>query len=215
LQVAARFRSSLEVAGDYYDVVPLADGRTLLAVGDVAGKGAGAAMIMADVQASLRTMAHAGVRLSAIVSGVNDLLSVNTTPEQFVTFFAAIYSPSERSFTSINAGHNPPRIVHADGTITLLEAGGFCLGIFSGAPYQEQVVTVNPGDLLLAFTDGVCEAMNSHDDEFGEDRIAEICRDHAKAESASIIETVEQTVIAFHGSDSFDDDFTLLVAKVM
>jgi len=214
LQVAARFRSSLEVAGDYYDVVPLEGGRTLLAVGDVAGKGAGAAMIMANVQASLRSMARAGVPLATMVSGVNDLLCANTSPEQFVTFFAAIYSPAEKSFTCINAGHNPPRMVHADGTITLLEAGGLCLGIFSGAPYQEEMAAVNAGDLLMAFTDGVCEAMNSAEEEFGEDRIAEICRDNAAADSASIIETVEKSAIAFHGSDSFDDDFTLLVAKV-
>ena len=214
LDVAACFRSSLEVAGDYYDIVPLPGGRTLIAVGDVAGKGAGAAMIMANVQASLRSMAHAGVALSAIVSGVNDVLCENTSPDQFVTFFAAIYSPEDHAFTCINAGHNPPRLVHADGSISLLDTGGLCLGVFAGSVYEEETVPVSSGDVLIAFTDGVCEAMNAHDEEFGEERIAELCHNPG-ASSAQLIETVEQSVIAFHGSSSFEDDFTLLAVRVM
>ncbi|HEY3293924.1 MAG TPA: PP2C family protein-serine/threonine phosphatase [bacterium] len=215
LQVAARFLSSLEVAGDYYDIVPLAEGRTLIAVGDVAGKGAGAAMIMANVQAALRSMAHAGVPLPAIVSGVNDVLCANTSPAQFVTFFATIYNPLDHTFVSINAGHNPPRLVRTDGSIVPLTAGGFCLAVIPEAVYEEETVTVSSGDILVSFTDGVCEAMNAAEEEFGEERIAELCRDRCTAECACLVETIERDVVTFHGSSSFDDDFTLVVVKVM
>jgi serine phosphatase RsbU (regulator of sigma subunit) len=215
LHVAARFHSSLEVAGDYYDVVPLTDGRTLLAVGDVAGKGAGAAMIMANVQASLRSMARAGVSLATIVSGVNDLLCVNTDAAQFVTFFAAIYSPADHSFTCINAGHNPPRVLRSDGTVIPLETGGICLGVLPGAVYQEETIGLATGDILIAFTDGVCEAMNAHDEEFGEDHIADVCLMQRTLEPDVLADTVEHTVTLYHGSGYFEDDFTLLIVKVV
>jgi sigma-B regulation protein RsbU (phosphoserine phosphatase) len=215
IQIAMRFHSSLEVAGDYYDVVPLPGGRTLLAVGDVAGKGAGAAMIMANVQAALRSMARAGVTIGPIVAGVNDVLCHNTDPGQFVTFFAAIYSPDDRSFTCINAGHNPPRIVRANGEIVLLETGGPLLGVLPGVPYQEETVVVSPGDTLIAFTDGVCEAMNAAEEEFGEPRVAEVCASVLDHEPEFIAATIENAVTEYHGSSCFDDDFTLLVVKVM
>jgi sigma-B regulation protein RsbU (phosphoserine phosphatase) len=215
LNVTARFRSSLEVAGDYYDVLPLGDGRTLLALGDVSGKGAGAAMIMANVQASMRSMARAGVSLETIVTGINELLCANTLPEQFVTFFTAIYSPDTRSFTSINAGHNPPRLLHANGTVTALTEGGPILAVIPFARYDSQTVTVEKGDVLVAFTDGVSEAMNDRDEEFGEDHIADVCRPVISRSANVITETIEEAVGTFCGSRPLGDDFTLLVAKVL
>jgi serine phosphatase RsbU (regulator of sigma subunit) len=215
LNVTARFRSSLEVAGDYYDVLPLGDGRTLLAVGDVSGKGAGAAMIMANVQASMRSMARAGVALETIVSGINELLCANTLPEQYVTFFAAIYNSDTKTFVSINAGHNSPRLLHAGGATTELTEGGPVLAVIPFAKYQSQSVTVARGDLLVCFTDGVSEAMNAQGEEFGEDHIAEVCRPVISRSANVVTETIEEAVASFCGTTPLQDDFTLLVAKVL
>lgn len=107
LEVAARSRFCLEVAGDYFDVINVGDGKTILAVGDVSGKGAGAALLMANLQASLRTAVRIGGKLSEIVSGINDLIVQNTSPEEYITFFVGIYDVATREFTYVNAGHNP------------------------------------------------------------------------------------------------------------
>jgi sigma-B regulation protein RsbU (phosphoserine phosphatase) len=213
LSVAARFLSSYEVAGDYYDVIPLDNNRTMIAVGDVSGKGAGAAMIMATVQASLRSMAKAGVPLKDIVASINDLIDANTTTEQFVTFFAAIYHPTTKTLTSVNAGHNPPRIIRDDNTVTELQVGGPLLGVFAGAPYEEETVTMKDGDLLIAFTDGVSEAMNNRDQEFGEDRIIEIAQRIHREPPGTILQVLEKEVAAFRGNRPLEDDFTLLLVK--
>ena len=214
LELAARFRSSLEVAGDYYDVLPLSDGRTLLAVADVAGKGAGAAMIMANVQASLRSMTRAGVGLAEMVTAMNESIRASTSPEQFVTFFAAVYDPAAHALFSINAGHNPPRLIRACGMVQPLVDGGPVLGVLPCDDYVVECVPVSPGDVLVAFTDGISEAMNAGLDEFGEEQIITVCQPLCKESAEIMADAIDRAVTDFHGSASFEDDFTLLVAKI-
>ena len=215
LELAARFRSSLEVAGDYYDVLPLAGGRTLLAVADVAGKGAGAALIMANVQASLRSMTRAGVELPEMVAAINEAIRASTSPEQFVTFFAAIYDPAARQLVSINAGHNPPRLLRTNGDVKPLIDGGPALGVLPCDHYTVERVPVAPGDVLIAFTDGVSEAIDASGAEFGEDHIVDLARPLCAGGAEAIADTIDRAVTTFHGSASFEDDFTLLVAKIL
>ncbi len=214
LDLAATYQSSLEVAGDYYDVLSLPDGRTLMAVGDVSGKGAGAAMIMANLQAALRSMARVGVPLGEMVGGINDIIHANTPVEQFITFFAAAYDPSKRELTFVNAGHNPPRVVGADDSVSDLDPVGPILGVFPGLEFGEQTVTLKPGDLLITFTDGVSEAMNAAGDDFGEEAIVEAVMPHRNETPERLLTVIRESVDAFRGETPLGDDYTLVVARV-
>ncbi len=215
LDLAATYQSSLEVAGDYYDVLALPEGRTLMTVGDVSGKGAGAAMIMANLQASLRSMARVGVPLGEMVGGINDLIHANTPVEQFITFFVAVYDPASGLLTFVNAGHNPPRIIGAGGAVSELDPVGPILGVFPGLEFGEQSVAVKPGDLLVAFTDGVSEAMNAADEDFGEDRISEAVIPCKEDSPTRLLEVIRSAVDDFRGEVELMDDYTLLVARVL
>ncbi len=212
LKVAARFRASLEVAGDYYDVLALPEDQTLMAVGDVSGKGAGAAMIMANLQASIRSMAKVGVPLREMIAGINDIIHGNTPVEQFITFFAAVYDPTAKSLTYVNAGHNPPRLIRADGSHRELGVGGPILGVVPGTPFEEETVALSEGDLLLAFTDGVSEAMNEDEEEFGEERIVDVVRPLRGGPPEQALDRVEREVTDFLAGQPLGDDFTLLIA---
>lgn len=214
LEVVARCIFSLEVAGDYYDVIPLENRRTLLAIGDVAGKGAGAAMIMANVQASLRALSGVKVELSRAVAQLNDVIYGNTETGQFITFFAALYDPDGCRLTYVNAGHNPPRILRSGGEVFSLDAGGPILGVLPALRYDQGQVRLQPGDLLLSFTDGVSEAQSPGELEFGEDRLVRLVRERRTAPLAQIPDAIERAVEAHLGSSGFADDLTLLIARV-
>ncbi len=215
LEIAAASRFCLDVAGDYYDVIPLEDGCTVLAVGDVSGKGAGAALLMANLQASLRTAVGMGSSLDDVVARVNDLIYRNTPPEQYITFFVGVYDPPTRALTYVNAGHNPPMLVHASGEMRLLDTGGLILGFLPGMNYEQETVALEPGDLIVMYTDGVSEAMNDVEEEFGEARICEcVCTRRAQP-MPQILSALEKEVVAFRGDRPFEDDFTLLLVRAV
>lgn len=214
LEIAAKCQFSLEVAGDYYDVIALKDGKTVIAVGDVSGKGAGAALIMANLQASLRTAVKVGVDLEELVPEINDLIWQNTPIEQYITFFVGVFDPSDCSFTYVNAGHNPPMLFTNKDTVQDLDAGGLILGVMQGAKYVSGSVKLNDEDRLLLFTDGVSEAMNPQGEEFGEIRIRQLMKQVAKKDSSEAMAILEKEVIRFHGRRAFEDDFTLLMASM-
>jgi sigma-B regulation protein RsbU (phosphoserine phosphatase) len=204
----------LEVAGDYYDVYPLRDDRTLLAVGDVSGKGAGAAMLMANVRASLRTISGTDVGLAEAVFRLNQLICSDTAEDQFITLFVGVFDPSSKTLTSVNAGHNAPRIIRRDGAVERLDAESIVLGILPTASFPEKVTNLNAGDILVAFTDGVSEAMDTKDQEFGESRIVDIIKGQKAAPVDGCVAAVQEGVEAHVGGLEFADDFTLLVARI-
>ncbi len=214
LDMAACLQSSLEVAGDYYDVLALPDGQTMVAVGDVSGKGAGAAMIMANLQASIRSLVRVGVPLQEMVDGINDILYTNTPVDKFVTFFVGIYDPKQSKLSYVNAGHNPPRIIHENGTSTELPAGGPMLGAFPGIVFKMDTIEFQPSELLVAFTDGVSEAMNAEDEDFGEARIVETIAAHPGQSPNRLLELVEEAVDEFRGAVPLGDDYTIMIATV-
>ncbi|NOQ22765.1 MAG: SpoIIE family protein phosphatase [Candidatus Aegiribacteria sp.] len=214
LEVEALIRFCLEVAGDYYDVIPLDDHRTVLSIGDVAGKGIGPAMLMANLQASLRTTQAMGVSLRESAFQINRIVYDNTPSEIFISFFMALIDVKERCVKYVNAGHNPPLLVRQDGHVKLLSKGGVLLGVKSHEEYEEGEVSLNPGDILLMYTDGVCEAMNCFDEEFGEKRLARIVSSNRRLPLADLVRLIEKEVEAHHGSSKYDDDFTLLVARL-
>jgi sigma-B regulation protein RsbU (phosphoserine phosphatase) len=215
LEVAAVSRFCLDVAGDYYDVVPLKTGCTVLAIGDVSGKGAGAALIMANLQASLRTTVRMNVPLAEAIAEINNLICQNTPPEQYITFFAASFNPTTSILTYVNAGHNAPMLIHMDGSCELLEIGGMIMGTVPGLTYRQGTVQMVKDDLLLAYTDGASEAMNQAGEEFGEGRIEKLLIEHRNEDPREILRNLEQGVEAHHGSGTFEDDFTLLLAKFL
>jgi serine phosphatase RsbU (regulator of sigma subunit) len=215
LEVAAISRFCLEVAGDYYDVVPLKNDRTVLAIGDVSGKGAGAALIMANLQALLRTTVRMNVSLAEAVGEISNLMCQNTPTEQYITFCAAIFDPDITMLTYVNAGHNAPILIHNDGSNELLEIGGTVLGIMPELTYRQGIVPLAKDDLILFYTDGASEAMNEHAEEFGEERIRTLLIEHRRRDPRTILRSLEQGVEAHHGGSTFEDDFTLLLAKVV
>ncbi len=213
MSVAAKSVFCVEVAGDYYDVFELPGERTVLAIGDVVGKGAGAAMLMANLQASFRTAIEGDEPLNAIIRRINGHILRNTSPEQFITFFAGIYDHETREFQYVNAGHNPPQLIRTDGKVEELFTGGVLLGTVRKPNYDIGRVTLAKGDLIILYTDGITEAMNDNGEEFEVERMIAAALPHRdNAEQA--VSAIHEAVVTHHGGDSFDDDFTLIVAKV-
>ena len=213
LEIAAANRFCLEVAGDYYDVIPLEDGRTVLAVGDVSGKGAGAALLMANLQASLRTAVGMGSSLEDVVARINDLIHRNTPPEQYITFFVGVYDPQARALTYVNAGHNPPMLVSRNGDMQFLYTGGVILGFMPGMNYEHETVPLAPDDLIVMYTDGVSEAMNGDEEEFGEKRICDSVCSALHQPVQRILSSLEEEVLTYRGPYPLEDDFTLLLVR--
>ncbi|MBU0509850.1 SpoIIE family protein phosphatase [bacterium] len=215
LEVAATCHFCWEVAGDYYDVIPLPGQKTALAIADVSGKGAAAALLMASLQASLRTALRMSPRLDTVVAGINDLIHQNTSPEQYITFFVAVFDPAMRTLSYVNAGHNAPILLRADALVELLEKGGPILGCLPDIGYVQESIQLNCGDLLLLYTDGASEAMDNKDEEFGEERILQCLANGKTCHAHELLKRLETEVVTHHGSSAFEDDFTLLLAKVV
>ncbi|MCD4700691.1 MAG: SpoIIE family protein phosphatase [Candidatus Aegiribacteria sp.] len=213
LEIEALIRFCLDVAGDYYDVITLSDGRVILAVGDVAGKGVGPALLMANLQASLRTTQEMGGSLAESAEKINALIYDNTPSELFITFFMASIDPVTGRISYVNAGHNPPLLVRSDGRAERLSQGGLLFGVIRNAKYSEGIIDLKTGDTLLMYTDGVSEAMNADEEEFGEDRIISIVSESTQMTLEELLQNIEHSVEEFHGSSRYSDDFTLLVVR--
>lgn len=209
--VAASNIPSRQVGGDYYDVIPAGDGRWVVAVGDVSGKGTPASLLMANLQASIRALVPLGLSLAELTGRVNDLMIRNTTQGRFITFFWGRLDPATGGFTYVNAGHNPPFVCRADGSLERLEEGGLILGVLPTLrPYREGGAVLGPGDAVCLFTDGVSEAMNPAGEEFGEERIGEILRERRAAPPAEVCRRIVDAVTRWSGSEAQADDITLL-----
>jgi serine phosphatase RsbU (regulator of sigma subunit) len=212
-EIEPLIRFCLDVAGDYYDVIRLSDGSFVLAIGDVAGKGVGPALLMANLQASLRATQEMGVSLSESAEKINALVYDNTPPELFITFFMASIDPVSGKVCYVNAGHNPPLLARASGGTERLCEGGLLFGVMRNASYEEGHTVLNSGDTLLMYTDGVTEAMNPSEEEFGEERIASILLEKTDQTLEEILCRIECSVEQFQGSSSYADDFTILAVK--
>lgn len=212
-ELAARIKPCLDVAGDYYDAFTFQDDRLLVAVGDVSGKGMGPALIMANLQASMRTALQAGLTLDAALGTINRMVFENTPDDMFITLFAACYSPSEGGLSFVNAGHNPPMLLRRSGETAILCDGGLLLGVRAGEKYTTGTVKCAPGDTLLLYTDGVTEAMNHEGEEFGEERLRRILTAGSGLALEDLLARIEHEAAEFQGTDVFSDDFTLLALR--
>ena len=214
LDIAAEAQPSRLVGGDYFEVRELDGNRVLAAVADVSGKGMPAALLMANVQACLHVLFPMEMSLDEAVGRINRVICENTDPDRFITFFAGIFDISNRTLRYVNAGHNPPYLVRAEGCVETLETGGLLLGVFSGAPYEVGTVELGPQDVVVLFTDGVTESLNPDQEEFGEDRLVECLIRNRGRSSREILEAIRTEVERFTGPRlSLDDDLTMVVVK--
>jgi phosphoserine phosphatase RsbU/P len=219
LSVAYATRPANTVAGDYYDVFPRPgktneENRVIFAVADVAGKSIPAAMLMATLQASLKTLSTAQVALPELVANMNKYACSNSQGGlRFTTAFLAEYDMGRRTFTYINAGHNNPILRRTNGLIERLDVGGLPLGIQSETIYQSASVTLSPGDWLVIFTDGLIEAENVRQEEYGETRLLNALAAGASTAPAEMLNRLMAEVDLFVGSAPQHDDVTCLLIK--
>ena len=219
VDIAFSTRPANTVAGDYYDVfprqAPASDNPNyLVAVADVAGKSIPAALLMATFQASLRTLSDTPSSLVELVGGMNHYACSNSQGGlRFITAFLAEYEPATRTLTYINAGHNQPLLRRTSGLIERLDMGGLPFGIEADAIYQAGAVTLEAGDWLVVFTDGVVEAVNEADREYGEERLISIVNAGADTSPANMLSRTMADLDLFVGNTPQHDDITCLLIK--
>jgi sigma-B regulation protein RsbU (phosphoserine phosphatase) len=221
--VAGQNLPSKQVGGDYYDIIQLDETHHLFAIADVTGKGTPASLLMANMQASLRAFCSmfsaattpVATWLPDIVGKINDIIYANTPPDKFITFFCGVLNVKTKTFQYVDAGHNPPYVVHPDGSLQLLDKGGLILGIMPlFAPYETDVITLASGDVLYLFTDGVTEAMNAQREEFGEPRLEALLKRLNRNTALDILLETLAAVKAFEPEGEQHDDITAIVLKV-
>ena len=210
--IAGTSVSAANVGGDYYDFLPSED-RLIVCLGDVSGKGMPAALLMANVQATIRGLNLVSSSAAECMRRSNRLLFQSTDSAKFVTFFYGILDLNGRTLEYCNAGHNAP-ILFSKGQQTRLETGGPVLGVLPDFPYEQASVELTPGDLLLIFSDGFSEAMNGRYEEFGEDQLARIAIENRGDSAADLIEKMSRAVVAHTGDEPQTDDMTIVAARV-
>jgi serine phosphatase RsbU (regulator of sigma subunit) len=202
-----------EIGGDYYDFIERPDGHIVIALGDVSGKGTSAALLMSSLHASMHAQTSAHQSISETIAAVNKYLAETIPANRFVTLFCAELEPLTGTINFINAGHNPPLIAHASGTMEQLAAGGIPLGILPNAIFQEGRTQLQHGDVLVIYSDGVSETQNQAGEEFGAMRLYDVVARNLDASAAGIRDRIESALTKFaQGTDSVDD-LTLVIVK--
>ena len=205
--------SCYEIGGDYYDFIPRHDGSMLVALGDVSGKGTSASLLMSSLHAAVHGQVAAKTPLGELVTSVNVYLAENTPANRFITFFVTELDPATGNLRFINAGHNPALIGRADGTIEQLDSSGLPLGLMDFAEYETGQARLFPGDVLFIYSDGVSEANNLAEDEFGLDRLIEVVKSNLGLSASAIRDKVEAALSQFTGTAPANDDITLVIVK--
>jgi len=203
------------VGGDYYDFIDAGDRRIGIALADIAGKGVAAALVMSVVQASLRIIAEEeNVSLPELAARMNRYLYRSTGSNSYATFFYAQIDEQTRELRYVNAGHNPPYLLRSGSGIEELPAGGTVIGMFPNETYEEARTNLWPGDVLVAFTDGVTEALNISEEEFGEERLKELLRRVAHLPVDEMSAQISRELREWIGNAAQYDDLTFIVMKV-
>jgi phosphoserine phosphatase RsbU/P len=229
LDFAGFSRTAQEVGGDYYDFIALENGRLGIAVGDVSGKGISAALLMASIRAALHGLTFSGtLSLSRLIEGLNRIIYDSSTSNRFVTFFFGEYDPSTRTLDYVNAGHNAPVLLRPTSpahdsfcnpespcTVQRLDIGGPVLGIFTDLQYEQGRLQLQPYDVLIAFTDGISEAMTADYEEWGEERLIAAARINTQRPAQDIVTAVVACADRFTAGAAQNDDLSLVVLKVL
>jgi sigma-B regulation protein RsbU (phosphoserine phosphatase) len=212
LEIAGVCIPAIGVGGDYYDYLPLQDERIGLVIADVSGKGIPAALLMAGLQASVRSLALPGVSPCEVNRRLNDMLHQSTSASRYATLFFGLYDPADRSLQYSNAGHFPPIHIGAQGA-AYLSQGGLPIGLMPGSLYGEGRRELGLGDLLALYTDGVVETPNAGGEEFGSARLVEILTHHQDVPLADLLAKVIEAVDRWSGGGLPHDDVTLVLAR--
>ncbi|MGD0870133.1 MAG: SpoIIE family protein phosphatase [Bryobacteraceae bacterium] len=206
------------VSGDYYDFMALPNDSLAFAIGDVAGKGISAALLMATIQSTMRTQLSGSNGSwqhhspAYMVANLNRLLFATTAPEKYATFYFAMYDDAQHALTYTNAGHLSPMLLR-DGNLSLLEPTGTVVGAFASATYEEKTISLEHGDMLVAYTDGIVEPENAYGEMFGEERLQELLTKYARTDSSEIIARAMEAVVEWTGEGELQDDMTMVVAR--
>jgi len=201
------------VGGDYYDFFPYPDGSVAMLLGDVSGKGMPASLLMMALQARVQVLAEAPVDLGAMMTRLNKITCLRCPSNRFITLFCCTMDPGGGRLLYSNAGHNPPVLARADGRVEFLEGGGPVLGVLPAACYEQYSVPMQPGDLLVLYSDGVSEAVNAAGEEFGEQRLADVLRHNREKSAREVIDAVNQAISEFAAGTPFADDITVVAAR--
>jgi sigma-B regulation protein RsbU (phosphoserine phosphatase) len=209
------------VSGDYYDFMTLPNDGLAFAIGDVAGKGISAALLMASIQSTMRTQLAAfngngngqhALSAATLVSTLNRQLYATTSPEKYATFYFALYNENTHALTYTNAGHLAPMLLRGH-EFQMLDSTGTVVGAFPIVRYEEKTIALEPGDLLLAYTDGIVEPENVYGEQFGEERLQDLVIKYALADSSELIARTMEAVVEWTGSSELQDDMTMVVAR--
>jgi len=211
--IAAAWLPARGVGGDSFDVLKLEEASVVLSVSDVAGKGVPAALLMSNLQAMVRGRSSPSTRPRDFCAEISRALRGSLAADRFVTCFYALLDVPSRRLTYTNAGHNPPLLVHADGSWSPLDVGGSVLGIDAGSEFADAEVALAPGDRLLLFTDGVTESVSPAGEEFGEQRLLSLAVEHRALPAKDLHQRLLDALLAFNG-EHFEDDMTLIVLAV-
>ncbi|TVQ14105.1 MAG: GAF domain-containing protein [Balneolaceae bacterium] len=216
IEIGALIEPAYEIGGDYYDILKSTTGLTGLVVGDVNGKGVPAALLMASIRASLRALFDTCSSPVEIINKLNRIIINDTDVDQYATLFFSTYNTSDRKLSYVNAGHIPPILFRKDtGTIERLKTGGPVIGFTDEITYRSGELHLQKGDVLVIFSDGIVEAVDENEIEFGEDNLIELIRQLAEKPSKEIAALISAAVAAYNHAGGHSDDETILVVKAV
>ena len=205
---------SKDIGGDYYDCITLPNGKVALVIADVTGKGISAALLVNTLNASLYTYLEFNLPLTEMAERLNKLIYRSSPSDKFITFFMAVLDPKSSELDIINAGHNPILLLRKNGTLEKIDAGGIGLGMLDlGLPFTGQKLTLETGDKLFLYTDGIPEAMNKNEEEYSDERMIDFLKNNSNKTANDFVEALVNDVKSYAGSAQQSDDITMLILK--
>lgn len=203
-----------EIGGDYYDFIHRKrDSRLIVAVGDVSGKGTGAALLMSSLHAAVRAQAQTGLPIGQVMGEINQYIFENSPPNKFLTLFYGELDPKTGTLAYSNGGHNAPMLVRNSGEVERLDKGGLPIGMMQGVTYQEASIEFQRGDALVIYSDGITESINEREEEFDEERLIEVVKKNLGRSASGIRDRIDEALSRFVGTTAPVDDMTLMIIK--
>ncbi len=212
-QIAGKSIPAKDVGGDYYDFIPMKDDHLAFCLGDISGKGIPAALLMANLQASLRGQTLMDIQCKDCVAFTNNLLFNSTDNNKYATLFYGVLYSSENKITFCNAGHNEPILIDHKGEVARLKEGGMIVGILPEVAYEEKTIDFPPDTILVVYSDGITEAMNINEEEFGEERLIDLIKKNRTLPASELIDLIIKIVNEHAGNVDQMDDMTLVIIK--